>query len=143
MKNKVTTISKNPERLLQDLRTKPEQYWIRRGEKMALRLFRQMAERVPAYKDFLRKNKVDPKKIKTIKDFKSVPTVDKNNYLRRYPLEKLCWDGRFNERQWVFATTSGSTGKPFYFPREDRQDWQYTLTAELYLRTNFEIGVCT
>ncbi len=139
MRNKVSAISKNPERLLQDLRTKPEQYWIKRGEQMALRLFKQMAERVPAYKDFLRKNKVDPKKIKTIKDFKLVPTVDKDNYLRKYPLEKLCWDGRFNERQWVFATTSGSTGELFYFPREDQQDWQYTLTAELYLRTNFEI----
>jgi phenylacetate-CoA ligase len=139
MKNKVRAMSKNPERILQDLRKKPERYWIKRGEKMALRLFRQMAERVPAYKDFLRKNRVNPEKIKTIKDFKLIPTVDKDNYLRKYHLEKLCWDGKFNERQWVFATTSGSTGKPFYFPREDRQDWQYTLTAELYLRTNFEI----
>jgi phenylacetate-coenzyme A ligase PaaK-like adenylate-forming protein len=75
MRNKVSAISKNPERLLQDLRTKPERYWIKRGEKMALRLFRQMAERVPAYKDFLRKNKVKPEKINTIKDFKLVPPV--------------------------------------------------------------------
>lgn len=135
----MATIAKSPVRLLNDLKTKPEQYWIKRGEKMALHLFRQMAERVPAYKDFLLKNKVKPEKIKAIKDFKSIPTINKDNYLRKYPLEKLCWDGRFNQRQWVFATTSGSTGEPFYFPREDQQDWQYTLTAELYLRTNFEI----
>lgn len=135
----MATIAKSPVRLLNDLKTKPEQYWIKRGEKMALHLFRQMAERVPAYKDFLLKNKVKPEKIKAIKDFKSIPTINKDNYLRKYPLEKLCLDGRFNEGQWVFATTSGSTGKPFYFPRTEHQDWQYTLTAELYLRTNFEI----
>jgi len=40
---------------------------------------------------------------------------------------------------WVISTTSGSTGEPYYFPRESSQDWQYAITAELYLRSNFHI----
>ena len=126
-------------RLLKDLETKSENYWIKRGEKQALRLFHLMAQRVPAYKSFLKENKIVPEKIKTIQDFKSIPTIDKNNYLKKYPLEKLCWDGKFKNKQWVISATSGSTGDPFYFPREKFQDLQYATTAELYLRTNFDI----
>lgn len=79
--------------ILKYIRTKKENFWIREGERRALKLFHLAARRVPAYKDFLRKNRVAPDKIKTYKDFQLVPTVSKKNYLREYPLEKLCWDG--------------------------------------------------
>lgn len=121
------------------LKTKPESYWQKRGEVMALRLFHDMAEHVPAYKDFLQQQNVDPQKIRTISDFKSVPTIDKDNYLRAYPLDALCWDGQLASQRWVISSTSGSTGEPFYFPRTDLQDEVYALTAELYLRENFQI----
>jgi phenylacetate-CoA ligase len=126
-------------RLQRQLKTKPEGYWLKRGEKMALRLFHDMADRVPAYKDFLRQHNVNPRQIRTIDDFKQLPTIDKDNYLRQYPRQDLCWDGQFSSERWVVSTTSGSTGKPFYFPRTDLQDEQYALTAELYLRENFHI----
>lgn len=129
----------NPPILLHALKTKPEQYWIKRGEERTLALFHEMAERVSAYKDFLHKNKIDHEKIKTIEDFKQIPTIDKNNYLRYYPREQLMWDGEFKTKRWVISTTSGSTGEPYYFPREDFQDLQYAITAELYLLSNFEI----
>lgn len=126
-------------KLLQDLKTKSENYWIKRGEKNVLKLFHEMAKRVPAYKSFLKKHKVNSDKIMTIPDFNQLPLLDKDNYLRVYPLEKLCWDGKFAEKQWVFSTTSGSTGEPFYFPRQEDQDLQYALTSELFLRSNFDI----
>jgi phenylacetate-CoA ligase len=113
--------------------------WAAAGERRALALFHAMAQRVPAYKDFLRKNKVNHAKIRTIRDFEFVPTIDKQGYLRQYPHEMLCWDGDFKGKQWVISTTSGSTGEPFYFPREEHQDRQYAGIAELYLRTNFDI----
>ncbi|MBS3902875.1 MAG: phenylacetate--CoA ligase family protein [Anaplasmataceae bacterium] len=98
-----------------------------------------MANRVPAYKDFLKKHKLNPEKIKNIKDFSNVPLLDKDNYLRKYPIEKLCWDGEYQRKSWEIAATSGSTGVPFYFPREDSQNYQYAATAELYLLNNFDI----
>jgi phenylacetate-CoA ligase len=129
----------DPIKLDRMLKTKPESFWIRRGEKRALELFHQMAKRVPAYKDFLGKNGIKPNKIKNIADFKHLPTLDKDNYLRAYPREQLCWDGEYPKGQWVVSSTSGSTGEPYYFPRQSSQDWQYAVTAELYLRNNFHI----
>jgi phenylacetate-CoA ligase len=121
------------------LKKKKEDYWLKNGQLRALQLFKMMSLRVPAYKDFLKKNRIDPEKIRTIKDFKFVPTIDKYNYLRSYPLEKLCWDGNFRNKSWIISITSGSTGDPLYFPRETEQDKQYAILAELYLRTNFQI----
>lgn len=126
-------------KLERDLKTKPERFWERRGETRALFLFQQMARRVPAYKDWLKMHHIKPSKIKTIADFVHVPPVDKQGYLKKYPLEKLCWDGKFDSKAWTFASTSGTTGEPFYFPRSEAQDHQYALTAELYLRNNFQI----
>lgn len=121
------------------LRSRPPDHWAAAGERRALKLFHDMAGRVPAYRDFLRKHSINPQQIRTINDFAALPLVSKDNYLRHYPLEMLCWDGQFGKDGWVISTTSGSTGKPFYFPRQDTQDWQYAVTAELYLRANFNI----
>lgn len=121
------------------LKKKSEKYWMERGKSMQLCLFHDMAERVPAYKKFLRSHQVDPKKITAWADMLSVPTIDKDNYLRKYPLPQLCWDGKLSEVNNVISSTSGSTGEPFYFPRTTLQDDQYALLAELYLRTNFSI----
>ena len=129
----------NVSKLQKKLKTKQEVYWTERGERMALELFHDMAKRVPAYKDFLAKNKFDPKQVKSIQDFSRIPLVNKDNYLRKYPRQALCWDGRFADQRWVISTTSGSTGEPFYFPRTDLQDEYYAVTAELYLRENFQI----
>lgn len=121
------------------LKTAPALFWEERGAVAALKLFHDMSQRVPAYKDFLRKNSIDPSSIQTIEDFKKLPTVDKNNYLRAYPLAELSWDGKLMEDFEIYAATSGSTGEPFYFPRSSLQTDQYALLAELYLRTQFHI----
>ncbi len=113
--------------------------WEKRGVEQALTLFHAMAERVPAYRDFLKKQKISPESVRSIQDFEQLPLLDKDNYLRAYPLKDLCWDGEFSERPWTVCTTSGSTGEPFYFPHNSGQDAQYALLAELYLRTNFQI----
>jgi phenylacetate-CoA ligase len=125
--------------LLEQLSTLPERHWLKRGEDQALMLFRQAADRVPAYKDFLKQRGVKPEQIKSIEDFAHLPTTDKDNYLRKYSRAELCWDGDFKGQSWVISTTSGSTGDPYYFPRQEAQDRQYALTAEMYLRTNFNI----
>lgn len=103
------------------------------GEKRALSLFREAAIKVPAYKDFLHKEHVDPKKIRTMHDFTSyVPLIDKKNYLSQYPLKDLCFDGDlFHNR--IISVSSGSSGVPFYWPRGEMQDYEGTIMhAEIY-----------
>lgn len=121
------------------LRVQPEGFWVKRGEKMTLKLFNEMSRRVPAYRDFLKKNSIDAGKIKTIADFKQVPAISKDSYLKKNDLQNLCWDGVFSDCQWDISSTSGSTGVPYYFPRQDDQNAQYALLAELYLLNNFSI----
>ncbi len=130
---------RNAELLHQRLHTVPERRWQDLGINRALQQFHAMAHRVPAYKDFLKSQNFSPSDVKGPKDFHKIPTIDKDNYLRKYPKEMLCWDGEFAHGQWVISTTSGSTGQPYYFPREHSQDWQYAISAELYLRSNFQI----
>ncbi len=121
------------------LRREDQQSWKRAGEKKVLELFHAMSERVPAYRDFLQKNQIKYQSINRIEDLNKIPTIDKDNYLRRYPLKDLCWDGIFDKGQYTISSTSGSTGKAFYFPRTSKQVEDYALLAELYLLENFEI----
>lgn len=86
------------------------------GFAKALDLFYETAKRVPAYQDFLKKHHVNPAKIRTLEDFKLVPIVTKENYLKAYPLKDLLWDGKANDAR-VISMSSGSSGQPFYWPR--------------------------
>lgn len=115
-----------------DLFTKSPSYFSREGLKLALKTFQEAAVRVPAYKDFLRKNTVDPNKIKTFEDFKSVPLTNKS-YLRSYKLGDICWDGKLQDMDMI-STSSGSTGKPFYWPRGAAQEQEVTKLYELIYR---------
>lgn len=118
------------------LSEKKSDFWVAEGRKRSLALFYEAAQRVPAYKDFLKKNNVDPKKVKTWDDFQQqVPIMSKKNYLRQYPLEQLCWDGNL-KKSLVFTATSGSTGEPFYFPRDEALDWQSSVMHEMFLKSS-------
>lgn len=102
-------------------RKSPKQAAHYNAETIALSLFHQMAERVPAYKDFLAREGIDPKKIKTIADYKNVPYLDKKNYLTQYPLAELCWDGDIFANNMI-SVSSGSSGQPFFWPRGEVQN---------------------
>lgn len=116
-----------------------ELYWLRRGENMVLKLFHEMAKRVPAYRKIIKENNIRVSKIRTIKDFDALPLLNKNNYLKRFSLMDLSWDGNFKNDFFIYASTSGTTGKPIYFPRNFEQIKQYALLVDIYLRDNFDI----
>lgn len=106
---------------------------VTRGEKMALTLFHDAATKVPAYRHFLEKEKVEHAKIRTYDDFKKyVPVIDKKNYLSQYPLADLCVDGNMFKNR-IISVSSGSSGTPFYWPRGAAQDIEGAkMHAEIY-----------
>jgi phenylacetate-CoA ligase len=108
------------------------------AQTMALRLFHDMAKRVPAYRDFLSKNNIDPATIQTIKDFQTIPLIDKKNYLTQYPLADLCWDGTLADSR-IISVSSGSTGIPFFWPRGKAQDVEGGWMHEQLYRKAFEV----
>ena len=101
-------------------------FWERIRWQRSLALFQRASTCVPAYMDFLRTQGFDAQSVSSGRDYKNIPMINKENYLRAYPLEELCWDGTL-KKPLVFTSTSGSTGKPFYFPRHEKLDWEYSL----------------
>jgi phenylacetate-CoA ligase len=99
------------------------------AEVEAVALFHEVARSVPAYGAFLREHGIDPAGVKTIADFRRLPLVTKDNYLRRHPLAALTHGGRLEALDMV-AVSSGSTGEPGFWPR--------ALADELPVAVRFE-----
>ncbi len=121
------------------MRTKKESFWMELGSKKALTLFHEAAVRVPAYKDFLRRARVDHARIRTIKDFAHVPVTNAKNYIAAYPLSGRCWDGKLASAQFI-ATSSGTKGEPKFWPRNAEQDFEAALIHEFLYQAYFELG---
>lgn len=123
---------------LKNLKNKPASYFEKKGEEMVLRVFDFVYNNVPAYKEFLKSLKIEGKNIKNIEDYKKLPVMDKNTYIRKYPFLDLI-PNRDISQATIISATSGSTGEPFCFPRGAEQDAQYEYIAELFLKNSFEI----
>lgn len=128
----------SPDQASRLLEQKEPSFWQSQGERLALALFHQAAERVPAYKDFLQKNRINHTKIKTIREFREVPWINKKNYLHKYPLSELSWDGVLTNNH-IISTSSGSSGIPFYWPRASLLEMETTYVQEVYLKSIFDI----
>jgi phenylacetate-CoA ligase len=111
-------------------------FWKKEQEKRLLDLFHTSADKVKAYKDFLRKARINPDKVNTIEEFQKVLPVNKDNYLRSYPWEKLCMPGSLVAQSLVLTSTSGSTGRPFYFPRNGLLDAQSSIYHQMFIRNS-------
>ena len=99
-----------------------------------VRLFHEVAETVPAYREFLRERDIDPATIRDYDDFVRLPLLDKTNYTRRYPLPQLCRNGVLSE---MIAVSSGSTGEPSFWPRSAHDERVIAARFEQIFRDAF------
>jgi len=99
------------------------------AERRALALFASVAATVPAYRAFLAEHGIDPAAVCDMDDFRALPLLTKENYLRRHPLAQLCRGGQLSGCDMV-AVSSGSTGEPTFWPR--------SVADELTVATRFE-----
>ncbi|MGL5806873.1 MAG: phenylacetate--CoA ligase family protein, partial [Xenococcaceae cyanobacterium] len=106
-----------------------QQHLNTEAESVVLSLFHDVAASVPAYKNFLAEQAIDPDSIQTFVDFKTLPPIVKENYLLRHSLADLCRHGQIENCDTI-AVSSGSTGKPTFWPR--------FITDELQIATRFE-----
>ena len=81
-------ITKNPKRTIAFLSKFPPQLLEYLAQKKVLEGFRYAAKTLPAYKKFLKEKGIDPRKIKTIEDFKKLPHTTKQNYVLKYDVIK-------------------------------------------------------
>jgi len=120
------------------VQARTEDVWRKEGNKKALEVFHNAAKKIPAYKDFLKRNNVNPSKVKTIRDFAKVPETTKENYIQKYPLEERSWNGDL-QSQSLIATSSGATGEPTLWARDAAQEIEATLTHNLLFTQLYEI----
>ncbi len=139
MKKKTSPSVLEIENFVNSLEKEDGKLWQHKSEEKALHLFHEASLRVPAYKDFLKKNKVNPLKIKTIEDFHTqVPLTDKQNYINAYSLQEKCWDGDLHQSTLI-ASSSGTTGESQLWPRSVYQEIESSITHELIFKTFFKV----
>jgi len=123
---------------LKAFQTIPAERWMELGEQQALATFRDAAQRVPAYRDFLATNGVKPESVRTIEDFRHLPLTDKKNYLDTYTLNDIANNGTL-QGSTVIWSSSGSSGEPHYWPRTPLQDASVYKGVELLLIQYFDV----
>ncbi len=99
-------LNKNVEFLLEKIAEKKEEY-----------VFKNIALKTPAYRSFLIKNKIKLEEAKHFdsKKIKNIPYTDKNNYIKKYPIEKRCLKGKLPKAGHI-DESAGSSGKPTNWP---------------------------
>ena len=105
-------------------------------EQRALALFKSVVATVPAYRAFLADHDVDPAAVRTVADFRTLPLLTKDNYLRRYPLAQLCRGGRLEGCDMI-AVSSGSTGEPTFWPRSVADEFTVATRLEQVFHDSF------
>jgi phenylacetate-CoA ligase len=84
------------------------------SEARALRTARDAARRVPAYRDHLERQGIDPAHIRSLDE---LPETDKASYIDPNPLPSRCLDGRLPLIGSTIDESSGSTGTPYNWVR--------------------------
>ena len=102
-----------------------------------LQFYKQVAGRVPAYKNFLEQQGINPPAIETFADFQQLPLLTKENYCQAFPLAQRCWLGRL-ETCDLLAMSSGSTGNPTVWPRSIGDEYAIAQRFEQVFRDSFQ-----
>ncbi len=123
----------SPQEMIRLYHTQPGSFWVKQQQLREMELFRYAANKVPAYKQVLKKAGINPARFVNHAHWSELPTLTKDNYLRYYPLQDLTEPKALSSRMLVMTATSGSTGAPTYVPRDERTDWAFSVLMEFFL----------
>jgi phenylacetate-CoA ligase len=87
------------------------------GRWRAVRTAADAYRRVPAYRKFLDEHGVDENAFRAL----DLPPMDKDGYIRRFPIDDRCVGGRLPSRDAAIDESSGSTGTPYNWVRTLRE----------------------
>ncbi len=82
----------------------------RLGQRRALDVHLAARRRCPAYAQFL--DAAPCPRVTRTRDFALIPVTTKENYVKKFPVEARCTDGRIPRRGVVIDESSGSSGTP-------------------------------
>lgn len=111
----------------------PAEVWESLGDKTALSVFSETAKNVSAYEEFLRLQKADPSKVKTMDDFYALPITDKYNYIQPYGFNEVNTD-KAGENLYSFSLSSGTVDEPTIWPRYYQYEEFLPLVFDVFMR---------
>jgi phenylacetate-CoA ligase len=98
----------------------------------------QARRHVPAYKKFLDvQGYRDDRRLPIPERLRLFPVMDKDNYIRVYPTEERCRDGRIPLRFTQVDESSGSSGRPYNWVRGQRELHNMHLEMSQFARYLF------
>lgn len=103
--------------------------------KKSVKLFHQAVKEIPAYREFLKQKKFNPRDVRKPEDFQSVPFTSKKDYLVPAKRNNLSSERHLNGPLWL-CSTSGSTGEPYYFSRIDELAARGSWFAEDFIKNS-------
>lgn len=101
-----------------------------------LALFKRSSAEVPAYRQFLESQQIDPARIVDYAAFSTLPLTSKANYMQVYPLPERCLGGSLAGADRV-AVSSGSTGQPTFWPRSAAYELDVAVRFEQVFLDSF------
>jgi phenylacetate-coenzyme A ligase PaaK-like adenylate-forming protein len=107
--------------LTQMFRRTPPRILAGLGQLRAERAAWRAAKRVPAYRDFLEREAVDPDDLFPLGILGRLPETDKRNYVDLYGLMERCVGGSVPYPGTTIDESSGSTGTPYNWIRGRRE----------------------
>lgn len=116
----------------------PAEAWEGLGQKTAMSVFAETVKGIPAYQEFLKLQKFDPKKIETPEDFFKIPTTDKYNYIQVYGFNEVN-TAKAGQNLYSLSLSSGTVDEPTVWPRYYQYEEFLPLVFDLFMRQYWQI----
>lgn len=105
-------------------------------EDKVLAMFHRCAEAVPAYQKYLDAHDVSLAEITSYSAFRTLPLMNKADYMKAYSLPARCLGGNLSGSDRV-AVSSGSTGQPTFWPRSVKNELDVAVRFEQVFHDSF------
>lgn len=111
-------------------------------EEKVIALFHRCVAEVPAYRQFLQDQAVNPTVISDYQSFQTLPLTTKANYMQVYSLPTRCLGGSLKGADRI-AVSSGSTGQPTFWPRSAAYELDVAVRFEQVFHDSFHAHECS
>ncbi|MFA6082528.1 MAG: hypothetical protein WC773_03920 [Patescibacteria group bacterium] len=117
----------------------PAAYWSKEGEKLACDIANQTIREVKAYQQFLSDHSKSIKSVSSIRDFETLPVMDKDNYIAKYKTDDTLIQNHISEN-YAIERSSGHSGEAQYWPRDAVVDSFFAKYIEIAFNQAYKIS---
>ncbi len=98
-------------------------------------LLKKVIEKVPAYRKFSIENKINCNT-----KWEDIPFTTKENYLLKYKLEELCWNGELDKAHLIGSSSGFGSSGSIFWPKRPEDEKDYLKNVENFLIKIYQIN---